>query len=341
MQTNNVEEVRRRVKCLHGLRSLRWVFAILVALLACSPLPCSAGRSAVVPADGPALKWSQFVREVSNAGCVTVNCDALKAFYDVGTGRCFHGGRNTRDRGVCCKPVVLITTRKTDCPSCDQVWGKLQSLYDAERVLLEEHVTFVDGGDPVMEALARYPYPLPLPYTQHQLHAMEDLSTFTRGAAVEELNAGGQTLPLLFLRVAASNGTTSTSARLTAAELAEEMAARAALSPEEREDLLAHETALRRRAGYAAAHPPVLQSHQWERYLRRAFAGQGDYVFRAVFLLPHNGSVMQDVFNEDISENVDDYIHFFSSVKPFFAALTKSIRVFDHVMRQEAMAHCH
>lgn len=217
--------------------------------------------------------------------------------------------------------------------------------YKAELDLLGEYVTFVNGGEPMINELTYRPYPLPLPFSQQQLNAMEDFSLLHGSLGVRDGEVVPRSaLPLLYLRVAANDSAATSPAWLTpdstSVDLAEEMAARAALSSEAREDLLAHETALRRRAAYTAAHPPALMTHQWERYLRKAFSGQGEYVFRAVFMYPHNGSVMRDVFNEDILVAVDNYIHYYSTPQQLFTSLKKSVRVFEDVMRREVLAHC-
>lgn len=295
----------------------------------------------------PAKKWSEVVREASAAGCVTTSCPALHGFYDTHTGRCFHSYNSNTNKvpsaidsggGVCCRPIVIVSSRDTNCPSCAGVWGQARTdaARRAELSLLAERVTFVDGGDPLMDSLLRWPYPLPLPFTLAELAETEDRATMA--VAVADRAGGGEPrlrLPLLHLRVTPIGANVSSSS-----SLADELAGRVVLPPVEREGLLAQETALRRRAVYLASRPPALQTHAWGDRVRTAFAGQGDYIFRALFVFPHNGTVMRDVINEDLAAGTDREVHFFHSVDPFFAAVQKAIRVFGNVTANEAMSHC-
>ncbi|GET87138.1 hypothetical protein, conserved [Leishmania tarentolae] len=216
---------------------------------------------------------------------------------------------------LCRKPLVLMSGRGRDCGSCSNFAADVLEHYRAEWEYIRAHVTLVDAGDPMTEELVQNPYPL--------WYNTAELGQWLKLTKISEKtrNAGDDV-------VTAASGASSTP------EASFHDAAQA-LQQSEAEDYSFFNMGLHRKAAALLQSPTVQATHHWSRLVKRAFAGQSEYVLRIVFAYPHNGSVMRDVVNEEVTAggSYASYLHFFNHARPFFDCVKKAIRVMERLQR--------
>ncbi|CAC9469723.1 conserved hypothetical protein [Leishmania infantum JPCM5] len=215
---------------------------------------------------------------------------------------------------LCRKPLVLMSGRGRDCASCSSFASDVLEHYRAEWEYIRAHVTLVDAGDPMTEELVRNPYPL-----WYDPAEAGPWMTLTKVSEVRR--AEGDV-------VAAASGASSTSGA-PSHDVAQ------TLQQSDVEDYTLFNMGVRRKAAFLLQSPTVQATHHWSRLVKRAFAGQSEYVLRIVFAYPHNGSVMRDIVNEEVTVGGSqaDYLHFFNKAQPFFHCVKKAVRVMDWLQR--------
>ncbi|AIN96684.1 hypothetical protein LPMP_141060 [Leishmania panamensis] len=215
---------------------------------------------------------------------------------------------------LCRKPLVLMSGRAQDCPSCSSFVSDVLEHYRAEWEYIRAHVTLVDAGDPMTDELVRNPYPL-----WYNLTEVGQLLTLTKMSEVRKAEDD----------VAAASSGESSASRASPHDVSQ------GLQQSEADDFTVFNTGLRHKAALLLQSPTVQATHQWSRLVKRAFAGQSEYVLRIIFVYPHNASVMRDVVNEEVTVDGSqaDYLHFFSKAKPFFHCVKKAVRVMEWLLR--------
>lgn len=80
--------------------------------------------------------------------------------------------------------------------------------------------------------------------------------------------------------------------------------------------------------------PPSLLTHRWSQLIRHTYAAQSEYMMRVVFLYPHNGSLMQDVANDDLLSGKSSALHFYYTAPSLLDSIAKSLRVMKRLTTQ-------
>ncbi|KAG5509443.1 hypothetical protein JKF63_06753 [Porcisia hertigi] len=215
---------------------------------------------------------------------------------------------------ICRKPLVLISARGRSCSSCTAFSLDVLEHYRAEWEYIRAYVTLVDAGDPMTEQLVRYPYPL-----WYNLGEVEQWVTLERVSEVRKATKEG------VVTASGANNTQESSSHHTDE----------ALSYSDAEDFYLFNQRLRHKATHLLQSPTVQATHMWSRLVKSAFAGQSEYMLRIIFAYPHNGSVMRDVVNEEVTADGSraEHLHFFTSALPFFHCVKKAVRIMEWLQR--------
>ncbi|KAG5483355.1 hypothetical protein LSCM1_04902 [Leishmania martiniquensis] len=261
--------------------------------------------------------WSEVRRALRDAGCFsTLALPRLRLPTDTASPHLSHGAPelSTALPPLCRKPLVLMSGRGRNCASCSSFASDVLGHYQAEWEYIRAHVTLVDAGDPMTEELVRHPYPL-----WYSPAEVEQLLTLTRlpNASPADDDAAA---------AAPGAGSTSGASSNDGAQT---------LQQADDDDFIFFNAGLRHRAAFLLHSPTPQATRKWSRDVKRAFAGQSEYVLRIVFAYPHNGSVMRDIVNEEVtlSESRADHLHFFDKGLPFFRCVTKAVRVMEWLQR--------
>ncbi|KAG5505159.1 hypothetical protein JIQ42_04347 [Leishmania sp. Namibia] len=261
--------------------------------------------------------WREVRRALRDMGCFsTLALPRLRLSADTATPSLSDAAPevSTAIPPLCRKPLVLMSGRGRNCASCSSFASDVLGHFRAEWEFIRAHVTLVDAGDPMTEELMRSPYPLW--YNSAEVEQWLTLTEIPKGRWADDDVA------------AAASGSDSTSGA-SSYHMAQ------TLPESDAEDFTFFNTGFRHKAALLLLAPTSQTTRQWSRHVKRAFAGQSEYVLRVVFAYPHNGSVMRDIVNEEmtLSESRADYLHFFNKALPFFHCVKKAVRVMDWLQR--------
>ncbi|CBZ24971.1 conserved hypothetical protein [Leishmania mexicana MHOM/GT/2001/U1103] len=261
--------------------------------------------------------WREVRRALRDAGCFsTLALPRLTLPTDTASPRVSDASpeSSTTLPPLCRKPLVLLSGRGRDCASCSSFASDVLEHYRAEWEYIRAHVTLVDAGDPMTEELVRNPYPLW--YNPAEVGSWLTWTNVSEVWRAEDDVVGG------------APGASSTSG-------APSHDVPQALRESDAEDHALFHMGVRRQATFLLQSPTVQATHHWSRLVKRAFAGQSEYVLRIIFAYPHNGSVMRDIVNEEVSVGGSqaDHLHFFNKAQPFFHCVKKAVWVMDWLQR--------